>query len=51
MNADSTEQRHLLPLYQSVVISVIHDHGLGLTTMSQLDLSEVDRVQNEAKES
>lgn len=30
MNADSTQQRHLLLLYQSVVISVFHDNGLGL---------------------
>lgn len=51
MNADSIEQRHLFLLYQSVVISVIHDHGLGHTTMPQLSLLELDRVQNEAKES
>ena len=37
MAAQDIEQRHLLLLYQSVVLSVI-DYGLGLTTMSQTNL-------------
>ena len=36
-----------LLLYQSVVFSVI-DYGLGLTTMAQTNLLNLDRVQNEA---
>ena len=34
-------------LYQSVILSVIK-YGLGLTTLSQSNLSKLDRVQNEA---
>ena len=41
------EQRHLFLLYASVILSVI-DYGLGLTTLSQSNLSKLDRVQNEA---
>ena len=37
----------LFLLYQSVVLSVI-DYGLGLTTMTQTNLLNLDRVQNEA---
>ena len=36
-----------LQLYQSVVFSVI-DYGLSLTTMAQINLLKLDRVQNEA---
>ena len=41
------EQRHLFLLHQSVVLSVI-DYGLGVTTMAQTNLLNLDRVQNEA---
>ena len=37
----------LFLLYQSVMLSVI-DYGLGLTTMTQTNLLNLDRVQNEA---
>ena len=37
----------LFLLYQSVMLSVI-DYGLGLTTMTQTSLLNLDRVQNEA---
>ena len=42
------EQRHLFPLYQSVVISSVNDCGPGLTATSQTNLLMLDRVQNEA---
>ena len=45
--AKGIKQRHLFPLYQSVVLSVI-DNGLGLTTMAQTNLLKLDRVQNMA---
>ena len=45
--AKGIEERHLFLLYQSVVLSVI-DYGLGLTTMAQINLLKLDRVQNEA---
>jgi len=47
MAAKGIEQRHLFLLYQSVVLSVI-DYELGLTTMTQINLLQLDRVQNEA---
>ena len=47
MASKGIEQRHLLLLYQSVILSVI-DYGLGLTTLSQSNLLKLDRVQNEA---
>ena len=40
-------QRHLFLLYQNVVLAVIV-HGLGLTTMAQTNLLQLDRVRNEA---
>ena len=47
MAAKGIEQRHLFLLYQSVVLSVT-DYGLGLTTMAQTNLLQLERVQNEA---
>ena len=47
MAAKGIDQRHLLLLYQSVVLSVT-DYGLGLTTVAQTNLLKLDRVQNEA---
>ena len=47
MAAKGIEQRHLVLLYQSAVVSVT-DYGLGLTTMAQTKLLKLDRVQNEA---
>ena len=47
MAAKGMEQRHLILLYQSVVLSVI-DYGLSFTTMAQTNLLKLDRVQNEA---
>ena len=41
------DQRHLFPLYHSVILSVI-DYRLDLTTPSQSNLLKLDRVQNEA---
>ena len=46
MAAKGIEQRHLFLLYQSVVLRVI-DYGLGLTTMAQKNMLNLDRVQNE----
>ena len=47
MASKGVEQRHLFLLYQSVILSVT-DYGLGLTTLSQANLSKLYRVQNEA---
>ena len=47
MAAKGIEQRHLVLLYQSAVVSVT-DYGQGLTTMAQTNLLKLDRVQNEA---
>ena len=47
MVAKGIEQCHLFLLYQSVVLSVIN-YRLGLTTMTQTNLIQLDRVQNEA---
>ena len=47
MGTKGIEQRHLFLLYQSVVLSVTV-YGLGLTTMAQTNLLNLDRVQNEA---
>ena len=47
MAAKGIDQRHLLLLYQSVVLSVT-DYRIGLTTMAQTNLLKLDRVQNEA---
>ena len=41
------DQCHLFLLYQNVVLSVI-DYGLSLTTMAQINLLKLDRMQNEA---
>ena len=43
----NTPRCQLFLLYPSVVLSVI-DYGLGLTTMTQTNLLNLDRVQNEA---
>ena len=43
----SSEIRHLFLLCPSVELSVT-DYGLGLTTMVQINLLKLDRVQNEA---
>ena len=48
MAAKGIEQRHLFQLYQSVVLGVTADYGLGLSTMTQTNLLKLDRVQNEA---
>jgi len=45
MAAKGIEKRHLFLLYQCVVFSVT-DYGLGLTTMAQTNLLELERVQN-----
>ena len=47
MSAKGFEQRYLLLLYRNVVLSIT-DYGLGLTTMAQTNLLNLDRVQNEA---
>ena len=47
MASKGIEQRRLFLLSQSVILSVI-DYGLGLTTLSQSNLLNLDRVQNEA---
>ena len=47
MAAKGIEPRQLFLLYQSVVLSAIN-YGLGLTTMAQTNLLNLDRVQNEA---
>ena len=47
MAAKGIEQRHLLLLHQSVLLSVT-DCGLGLTTMAPTNLLKLDRVQSEA---
>ena len=47
MAAKGTEQRHLFLLYQNVVPGVT-GYGLGLTTMAQTNLLQLDRVRNEA---
>ena len=41
MASKGIEQRHMLLLYQSVILSVI-DYGLGLTTLSQTNLLKLD---------
>ena len=47
MPSKGIQQRHLFPLYQSMLFSVI-DYGLCLTTLSQSNLLKLDKVQNEA---
>ena len=47
MVAKGIKQCHLFLLYQSVIVCVT-DYGLGLTTLLQLILLKLDRVQNEA---
>ena len=47
MAPKGTEQRQLFLLYQSVVLGVT-DFGLGLTTMAQTNLLQLDRVRKEA---
>ena len=47
MAAKGIDQRHLLLLYQSVMLSVT-DYRIGLTTMAQTNLLKLDRVQNAA---
>ena len=42
-----TEQCHYFLLYQNVVLSVV-DYGLGLTTVAQTNLLNLDKVQNQA---
>ena len=48
MASKGIEQRHLFLLFQSVILIVSVDYGLGLTTLSQSNLLKLDRVQNEA---
>ena len=43
MAAKGFEQRYLLLLYRNVVLSIT-DYGLGLTTMAQTNLLNLDRV-------
>ena len=47
MASKDIKQSHMVLLYQSMILSVI-DYGPGLTTLSQSNLLELDRVQNEA---
>ena len=47
MVAKGIEHRHFFLLYQSVALSVV-DYGLGLTTMAQTNLLNLDKVQNQA---
>ena len=48
MAVKGIEQHHLFLLYQSVTVLCIIDYGLGLTTLSQSNLLQLDRVQNKA---